>query len=77
MRKSLLVLTPHVPGRNLPPLGADGAAAEARHRRDGGEARAVGLVVAAMVVCKSTGGGGVLLLEPHLIKGERSASTGV
>ena len=77
MRKSLLVWTPHVPGLNLPPLGADGAAAVARHRRDGGESRAVGLVVAVMIVCKSADGRGVLLLEPHLIKGERSASTGV
>ena len=29
-----------------------------------------------MIVCKSANGGGVLLLEPHLIKGERSASIG-
>ena len=30
---------------NLPPLGADGAAAVARHRRDGGDSRAVASVV--------------------------------
>ena len=41
----MLKVAPQLPGLNLPPLGADSAAAEARHRRDGGESRAVGSVI--------------------------------